>query len=196
MSKRDRERERERGWEGQADEHRLAAAPARPRTRRVLRQCAVHPAQCRAIRQETPRQRGAPPPPLRPLFSFSPTLSRLSFISSPPASLPFALTALALALALSGHMPRAGVVTAGIRLAGLKLERRPTFTVGQRVRVQRNIVFKHLPKLKDGFDAVGCEGTVIRTYDNAQISADRCAGVLLIPNHTLHRFPHVASIVV
>jgi len=96
----------------------------------------------------------------------------------------------------SGHMPRAGVVTAGIRLAGLKLERRPTFTVGQRVRVQRNIVFKHLPKLKDGFDAVGCEGTVIRTYDNAQISADRCAGVLLIPNHTLHRFPHVASIVV
>eukprot|EP00967_Tisochrysis_lutea_P088288 scaffold125195_cov36-Tisochrysis_lutea.AAC.1 len=92
-------------------------------------------------------------------------------------------------------MPRAGVVTAGIRLAGLKLERRPTFTVGQRVRVQRNIVFKHLPKLKDGFDAVGCEGTVIRTYDNAQISADRCAGVLLIPNHTLHRFPHVASIV-
>jgi hypothetical protein len=75
----------------------------------------------------------------------------------------------------TGGASRTSTISAGIRLAGLKLEKRATFAVGQRVRVQSSVVFKHLPKRKEGFDALGCEGVVVLAYDGRKISADRCA---------------------
>jgi len=78
---------------------------------------------------------------------------------------------------------RSGGIAARVGLAGLKLDTPPSFNAGEHVRVRRSLVFKHVPKRKEGFDAVGCEGVVVRSYVGSDVSANKCAAACPCPHH-------------
>ena len=72
----------------------------------------------------------------------------------------------------TGSSPRCSV------LSGLKLEEATALAVGDRVRVQGETLFQHVPGHKQGFDADGLEGEVVRVYGEGNLSPNRPVKVI------------------
>jgi len=75
-------------------------------------------------------------------------------------------------------------------LSGLSVpdDKQPTFAVGQRVRVAIKTQLMHVPGRKEGFNAEGRVGSVLRVYDEANLSANRKIKVELVEPETLKKY--------
>jgi len=61
-------------------------------------------------------------------------------------------------------------------LGGLSVDDVPeseNFSVGQSVRVSQSVTLMHVPGHKDGFDAKGAVGKIVRVYTEANLSTNR-----------------------
>lgn len=56
-----------------------------------------------------------------------------------------------------------------------------SFQKGQRVRVKESIKFRHVPGHKEGYEAEGLIGTVVRVYDEPDVSPNRGIKVQFTP---------------